>query len=302
MRAPDPAALAAVVLAAGEGRRLLPLTELRPKPLCPLGLSTGLDDALGRLAGVGLTGPRAVAVNAHHHAAQLAAAVGDRAHLSVERPEALGTAGAVGALADWIGGRAVVISNADAYLAGDRPLETLLAGWTGERPRLLTVRDPARGDFGDLRFAGISLLPAAVAARLSARPTGLYEVVWRDAYRAGQLELIEYDGTFVDCGTPRDYLTANLHAAGAATTGSVRPGPVPPGPAVRSMVGAGTAVGYIVGTGAVVTGTAVRSVIGTGAIVAGSLTRSVVWPGGRVAPGEHLVDAIRTDTGVTVQT
>jgi MurNAc alpha-1-phosphate uridylyltransferase len=246
--------LAAVVLAAGEGRRLRPLTALRPKPLCPLGAGTGLDDALGRLAAVGLAGPADVAVNAHHLADQIAAAVGPRAHLSVEEPEALGTAGALGALRGWLDGRAVVVSNADAYLAGDDPLGRLLDGWTGERPRLLTVRDPARGDFGDLRFAGISLLPAAVAARLRPEPTGLYEAVWRD----GDVELVEFDGTFVDCGTPRDYLDANLHRSGGA------------------------------------------SVVGAGAVVAGRLTRSVVWPGAVVGPDEHLVDAVRTETGLTV--
>lgn len=41
-------------------------------------------------------------------------------------------------------------------------------------------------------------------------------------------------------------------------------------------------------------------VIGEGAVVEGSVTRSVVWPGARVWPGEVLVDAIRTDAGVTV--
>jgi NDP-sugar pyrophosphorylase family protein len=246
--------LAGIVLAAGEGRRLRPLTDLRPKPLCPIGTGTGLEDALARLGAAGLAGPDRVAVNAHHLADQLAAAVGARAHLSVEQPEALGTAGAIGALRGWVDGRAVVVANADAYLAGDDPLGRLLDGWTGERPRLLTVRDPARGDFGDLRFAGISLLPAAIAARLEPVPTGLYEVVWRDT----EVELVEFDGTFVDCGTPREYRAANLHRSGGA------------------------------------------SVVGRDAVVEGTLTRSVVWPGGRVGPDEHLVDAIRTDTGLTV--
>jgi hypothetical protein len=253
-----PTGLAGVVLAAGEGRRLKPLTDLRPKPLCPVGHSTGLADALGRFAAVGLSGPGAVAVNAHHHAGQLAAAVGDGVHLSVEAPEALGTAGAIGALRPWLDGRAVVVANGDAYLAGDDPVGRLLVGWSGERPRLLVVRDPGRADFGDLRFAGVSLLPAATAARLRPEPTGLYEAVWRDAYRAGELELLVFDGTFVDCGTVRDYLDANLHRSGGA------------------------------------------SVVGAGAVVDGTLTRSVVWPGGRVARGEHLVDAVRTDTGRTV--
>jgi hypothetical protein len=34
--------------------------------------------------------------------------------------------------------------------------------------------------------------------------------------------------------------------------------------------------------------------------VAGTLERAVVWPGARVRRGEHLVDAIRADDGMTV--
>jgi N-acetyl-alpha-D-muramate 1-phosphate uridylyltransferase len=43
-----------------------------------------------------------------------------------------------------------------------------------------------------------------------------------------------------------------------------------------------------------------QSVIGAGALVAGRVVRTVVWPGARVWPDEVLVDAIRTDAGVTV--
>ena len=44
-----------------------------------------------------------------------------------------------------------------------------------------------------------------------------------------------------------------------------------------------------------------QNVVGAGARVEGSLRRCVVWPGASVAAGEHLVDAIRADGGVTVQ-
>jgi MurNAc alpha-1-phosphate uridylyltransferase len=184
-----PENLCAVVLAAGAGTRLVPLTDLRPKALCPVGDRSLLDRALDRLTALGISGPDRVAVNAHHHAGQVAAAVRDHAHLSVEQPEALGTAGALGALRPWIADRNVLVCNADAYLAGGT-LGPLLGGWSGERPRLLVVKDPARGDFGDWRFAGISLLPAAIAARLEPTPSGLYEVVWRDAEERSEQRLL----------------------------------------------------------------------------------------------------------------
>ena len=63
--------LAALVLAAGAGTRLRPLTLLRPKPLCPVVDTTLLDLALDRVAPH--VPPGAVAVNAHHLADQIVA-------------------------------------------------------------------------------------------------------------------------------------------------------------------------------------------------------------------------------------
>ena len=40
----------------------------------------------------------------------------------------------------------------------------------------------------------------------------MYEHVWSAAAGAGTLETVAYDGPFVDCGTPRAYLEANLRA------------------------------------------------------------------------------------------
>src|SRR4051795_9342462 len=105
------AGLAAVVLAAGAGERLRPLTHLRPKPLCPVANTALLDGALARVGAVVPAG--AVAVNAHHHADQLRDHLADRpdVHLSVEPDRARGTAGALGLLRSWLDGRAVVVVN-----------------------------------------------------------------------------------------------------------------------------------------------------------------------------------------------
>src|SRR3954469_6391145 len=91
-------AMAGVVLAAGAGSRLRPLTLVRPKPLCPVGGVPLVDLALARLAPVG--GERAV--NVHHGREAMEAHLRGRVHLSVERERALGTAGALGALRDWL--------------------------------------------------------------------------------------------------------------------------------------------------------------------------------------------------------
>ena len=208
----------AVVLAAGAGRRLRPLTDRLPKPLVPVGNVTLLDRTLADVTQLGLAGPEQVVVNTHHLADQIVAAVGNRTRIFAE-PRLLGTAGTIAALADWIDGRDVVILNADAYRVG-APITTLLSDWDGQRPRLLVVADPARADFdGQWRFAGASLLPARYVVELVRSLTGvkgtpgLYERVWREAWLSGELEISEYPGTFIDCGTPADYAAANRHAS-----------------------------------------------------------------------------------------
>ncbi|MEU7869789.1 sugar phosphate nucleotidyltransferase [Dactylosporangium sp. NPDC049140] len=263
----------AVVLAAGEGRRLRPLTEHLPKALCPVGNVPLLDRALERVRYHGLD----TAVNACYLGHLVAAHVGDRAHLSVEPGDPLGTAGGLGLLRDWIGGRGVLVGNADAYLATEglapgADIAALLENWDGETARLLGVPGPPR-EFGGHRFAGFSLLPWDLVKDLEPEPSDLVRLAWRPAERQGRLEVVEYPGTYLDTGTPADYLAANLHAVHQKE---------------------------LVAEDAVVTGALDGAVIGAGAHVAGRVHRGVVWPGGVVAAGETLTDAIRVGRSLTV--
>ncbi len=262
----------AVVLAAGEGRRLRPLTASTPKALCPVGNVALLDRAIARVAALGFDAPARLAVNACYLGEQVVAHVGGRAHLSVEPAEPLGTAGGLANLKPWIDGRGVLAANADAYLA-DGEVDALLDGWDGTTVRLLGVSGPPK-EFGEFRFAGLSLLPGDLVEVLEAVPTDLVRTTWRPAERAGRLEVVPFGGTYLDTGTARDYLAANLHAAGT---------------------------GSLVDQDAVVTGRVERAVVGAGARIDGSVTRSVVWPGGLVKAGEHLVDAIRVGRDLTVR-
>ena len=272
--------ICAVVLAAGEGTRLRPLTETVPKALCPIANVALLDRALARIAGAGLSGPRQVAVNAAYLADQVVAHVGDRAHLSVEQDGPLGTSGGVGNLTGWIDGRGALIGNADAYLADPRrepgkDIAALLDGWDGDTVRLLTrPLDPGTGGgFSGQKFAGFSLVPWRLLRGLEPVPGGLVTTVWRPAERAGQLELITYDGFYLDTGTPADYLSANLHAAGGGT---------------------------LADPSAKITGRVSGSVIGANAVILGDVTRCVVWPGATVAADESLDNVIRAGAGLTV--
>ena len=273
-------AVCAVVLAAGEGRRLRPLTELLPKALCPVGNVALLDRALSRIGGLGLTGPADVAVNAAYLADQVVAHVGDRAHLSVEHDGPLGTSGGLGRLRGWIDGRGALVGNADAYLADPqrepgKDIAALLDGWTGDTVRMLTRPMPpgATGGFSGHRFAGFSLMPWRYLRDLGDDPSDLVRTVWRPAEAAGRLELVRYDGLYIDTGTPADYLTANLHAAAGLTAPT-----------------------------ATLTGRATESVIGPHAEVHGDVTRCVIWPGATVHEGESLRNVIRAGADMTVPT
>ncbi len=213
-----------MVLAAGAGTRLRPLTIGRPKALCPVDGVPLVDHAIDRVRPV----VDEVAVNVHHGRDALLAHLGDRVHVSVEEPVALGTAGAVGALREWIDGRPTVIVNADAW--GEGGMEALVDGWDGERVRVLV---PGGGPLGTRSLIAGSLLPWALARELAASPSGLYEAVWRDAAKAGRLETVAQVGPFVDCGTPAAYLAANLAASGGRSV--VEPGAEVAGRLVRSV-------------------------------------------------------------------
>jgi MurNAc alpha-1-phosphate uridylyltransferase len=223
----------AVVLAAGLGTRLRPLTDLLPKALCPVDNTPLVDLALEDVSPF----TDDVAVNVHHHSAAMEAHLRGRTHLSIE-PAPLGSAGALGKLRDWIGGRPALVANADAWRGAG--LAPLLDGWDGARVRLLVTHDPTRPDFGQWRYAGASLMPWAAIAPLAAEPSSLYDRCWAPAWAEGSLDLVRFDGPFYDCGTPPDYLAANLAASGGRSV--VGPGALVEGELVRSVVWPGGVV------------------------------------------------------------
>jgi MurNAc alpha-1-phosphate uridylyltransferase len=208
--------LAAVVLAAGAGTRLGPLTRIRPKALCPVGNIPLVDAAIERARRV----TPAVAVNVHHGRQLLEAHLAGRVHLSIEADRALGTAGALGNLRAWLDGRPALVLNADAWHEAD--LAAFVTGWDRERVRLLVT---GGADLGPTTAVVAALHPWSDLQRLDAEPAGLYERSWRRHARGGRLDVARYEGRFHDCGTPARYLAANL-----ATSGG------------RSVVGAGATV------------------------------------------------------------
>ena len=263
--------LAGIVLAAGLGTRLRPLTDLRPKALCPVGNVALVDAAIDRVGGV--TGD--VAVNVHagreameRHFPRAAPRAGVApVQLSVEEPHVLGTAGALGQLRWWIDGRPALVSNGDTWCPAD--LAGFVGRWDGERCQVLLADDPT---FGPRSQLVATLLPWSVVSRLAAEPSGLYDRCLAPADAAGRLATARTTAPFFDCGTPASYLAANLHVARDASI--VAPGATVRGPVEHSVIGEAT--------------------------VDGRVEHSVVWSGAEVGPSERLCHAIRTDRGTTV--
>jgi CTP:molybdopterin cytidylyltransferase MocA len=199
--------IAGVVLGAGAGERLRPLTSVRPKVLCPVGDRLMIDHALARFDGV----TSSVAVNVHHGPALMEMHLGGRTHLSFERDRALGTAGALGQLRSWIDSRPALVVNGDTYCPSS--VTALLDGWDGTTIRVLV---PAGDSFSPKVVVAGALMPWDDVARLEADPGGLYELSWRDADAAGRIETVSLpvDATCIDCATPARYLDANLAWSG----------------------------------------------------------------------------------------
>src|SRR4051812_17766208 len=142
----------AVVLAAGVGTRLRPLTSLTPKPLLPVRGVPILGHTLARLAAAGC---EAVAVNLHYLGEQIRQRFGD-SHAGMpltwsEEPEVLGTLGALHPLKEFLApADLVLLVNGDSLC--EWPFRRLIRRHLAGHPRgnarstlLLTSRaDPAR--------------------------------------------------------------------------------------------------------------------------------------------------------------
>jgi len=143
-----------MILAAGRGERLRPLTDRIPKPLVDLGGKPLLQHHVEALAAAGF---REIVINQGHLGEQLPAALGDgsrwglRLHWSDEQPEALETGGGVHRALPLLGAGPFLVVNGDVWT--DYPFARLRAvkcDWA----HLVMVPNPAHNPAGDFSLQG----------------------------------------------------------------------------------------------------------------------------------------------------
>ncbi len=217
-----------MVLAAGRGERLRPITDTLPKPLVKIDDRTLLDHAIDRLVEAGV---ERIVVNVHYRPEQIEDHLGRRhdVEIVISREEtALETGGGVAHALPLLGDHPFFVVNGDSLW---------LNGKTGALQRLADAFDPAevdaalllqrtssavgydgeRGDFmldqlgrprrrtdaevAPYLFAGVQLLSPALFADVPAGPFSLNRIYDRAA-ASGRLLGIVHDGEWYHVGTP----------------------------------------------------------------------------------------------------
>ena len=153
------AGLKAIILAAGRGERLRPITDVTPKPLVEIGGKPLIVRHVEKLAAAGIT---EIVINLAHLGAQIEAKLGTGRHLGAaitysHEPQALGTAGGIANALKWLGDSAFAAVNADVY--SDYPYARLAAAVERlARPsavaHLVLIDNPAHHPEGDFALRG----------------------------------------------------------------------------------------------------------------------------------------------------
>jgi N-acetyl-alpha-D-muramate 1-phosphate uridylyltransferase len=206
----------AMLLAAGRGERMRPLTDRCPKPLLPVAGKPLAAWQLERLASAGVD---EVVINVAWLGEQIRDGLGDgagfglRIHYSAEPWPALETGGGIFQALPWLGDAPFLLVNGDVFTDVDYASLSLPAGRLAE---LVLVPNPLHhpaGDFsldgagriGDggerLTYSGVAVLSPALFDGESAGRFPLAPLLFR-ARDHGQLGGRRHDGLWIDVGTP----------------------------------------------------------------------------------------------------
>lgn len=206
-----------MILAAGEGRRMRPLTDDKPKPLIEVAGKPLLAFHLERLVAAGFSD---IVVNASYHAQQIVDYCGDgtrwgcRITVIVE-PTPLETAGGILNALPWLGDEPFAVVNGDVFT--DYPLDRLrLHDLEADHAHLIMIPNPEHHPGGDftlsdgrigegsgprVTFSGLSVMSRALFAGLAPGKSALrpqLEVAINSQRLSGEL----WSGLWSDVGTP----------------------------------------------------------------------------------------------------
>jgi MurNAc alpha-1-phosphate uridylyltransferase len=207
----------AMILAAGRGERLRPLTDTLPKALVEAGGKSLLAWQLERLAAGGC---REAVVNVSYLGDQIVERMGDGARFGVHieysrETEPLETAGGIAKALQLLGTKPFLLVNADVYCEYDYA-RLLPRSLDGDLAHLVLVANPAHratGDFslrggrvgGDTgpryTYAGIALMSPQLVAGVQAGQKAALGPLLHAAAAKGQLGGERFDGTWRDVGT-----------------------------------------------------------------------------------------------------
>jgi MurNAc alpha-1-phosphate uridylyltransferase len=237
----------AMILAAGRGERMRPLTDARPKPLLDVGGRPLIEWHLQALARAGF---RELVINLSWLGSQISAHLGDGARFGVsityseEGPEPLETGGGIFRALRWLGPAPFVVVNGDVWT--DYRFDRLPQLDAAALAALVLVPNPPqhpRGDFATRSRpdatpgeAGWDIVPEADAGsealpRRTFSGIGVYRPEFfsgcsdgrfpllpllRRAAAAGQLRAERYDGEWHDIGTPERLGALDERLAGGA--------------------------------------------------------------------------------------
>lgn len=211
----------AMILAAGRGERMRPLTDHVPKPLLIVGGKPLIVWHLERLANAGI---KEIVINHAHLGAQIEAMLGNGAHWGVSicySPEkvALETAGGIANALDLLGrdrneSQPFLVVNGDIYTDFDF---TGIAMQPSKHAHLVLVNNPPQHPQGDfaieagalkhtgeemLTFSGIGIYhPDLFAEIVKGQPAKLAPLL-RQAIDHGRATAQHYQGVWHDVGTP----------------------------------------------------------------------------------------------------
>jgi len=208
----------AMILAAGRGQRLRPLTDAKPKPLMTIAGSTLIEHQIDRLARAGFCD---LVINVAWLGEQIVDHLGDGTRLGVrivysrEEPGALDTGGGVCRALSLLGDAPFLLVNADIYTAYDYARLRERLDDPDTLAHLVLVPNPShhrQGDFGlragrvtrygqALTYAGIGVYRPALFAGVEGVSFPL-TVPLRRAIEAGRVSGERFDGAWYDVGTP----------------------------------------------------------------------------------------------------